>query len=199
VVVMMSTVVGTMVPLLAFRLAGLHLAPLPTAPEHLQEELDPIPSEHVLTRAAVADQYMTALYAGLAVPSGVGLALISGGEGWAPMTFVLLAALVRALQARSMTSGWHRLAMLGPAAAGVAGVLVHAAAAHSQLRLLGPLAFVPLAATVLIVVARGMPGRRMMPYWGRIGDLTQTAAAVAMLPVLLAVLDVYTYARALGG
>ena len=39
----------------------------------------------------------------------------------------------------------------------------------------------------------------MMPYWGRIGDLTQTVAMVAILPILLAVLNVYAYARALGG
>jgi type VII secretion integral membrane protein EccD len=199
VIVVMSTVAGTFVPLLAFRLAGLHLAPLPTAPEHLQEDLEPIPSEHVLARTAAADRYMTALYAGLAAPVGVALVLLGTAGGWAATTLVVLAALARMLAARPMTSGWHRLAMLVPALAGLVATTLHAAAVHPQLRLYVPIALVPLASAVLVAIARLMPGRRIMPYWGRIGDLVQTAAAVAMLPILLAVLDVYAYARAMGG
>jgi type VII secretion integral membrane protein EccD len=199
VVVVMSTMAGTTVPLLAFRLAGLHLAPLPTAPEHLQEDLDPVPSEDVLARTAAADRYMTALYAGLSIPTGVALVLVGTAGGWAPPTLVVLAALARMLAARPMTSGWHRLAMIVPAVAGLVGATLHAAADNPQLRVFVPAALVPIACAVLVAVARFMLGRRLMPYWGRIGDLLQTASAVAMLPVLLAVLDVYDYAQALGG
>ncbi len=199
IVAVLSTVSGTTVPLLAFRLSGLRMAPLPTAPEHLQEELDPVSSEAVLARSVHADRYMTALYTGLGLPAGVALVLLGRADGWAPVTMVALAALLRTLAARPMTSAWHRLALVAPALAGLVAATLHAAAGQPQLRVLVPVAAVPLAAAVLIAVARVAPGRRFTPYWGRIGDLLQTLAALAMLPVLLDVLDVYGYVRALGG
>src|SRR5258705_13400939 len=110
-----------------------------------------------------------------------------------------LAAWLRTLNARPMTSAWHGLPLVAPAVAGLVAATLHAAATQPQLRMLVPVAVVPLAAVVLIAVARVAPGRRMMPYWGRIGDLLQTVTALAMLPVLLAILDVYGFARSLGG
>jgi hypothetical protein len=143
---------------------------------------------------------MTGLYAGLALVVGIALVLVGSAGGWAPATQVLLVALVRVLAARPMNSGWHRLAMAAPAVAGLVAVTLEAAAgAQPWPRLLVPVALVPLGTVLLMVVARIMPGRRMMPYWGRIGDLSQTVATVAMFPILLAVLDVYRYARSLGG
>src|SRR6266545_48093 len=80
IVAVLSTVSGTTVPLLAFRLSGLRMAPLPTAPEHLQEELDPVSSEAVLARSVHADRYMTALYTGLGLPAGVALVLLGRAD-----------------------------------------------------------------------------------------------------------------------
>jgi type VII secretion integral membrane protein EccD len=158
-----------------------------------------VSSEEALAASVRADRYMTALYTGLALPAGVALVLLGRADGWAPVTMVVLAVLVRTLAARPMTSAWHRVALVAPAVAGLVAATLHAAATQPLLRLLLPVAVVPFGAVVLIVVARVVPGRRMMPYWGRIGDLLQTVAALAMLPVLLAILDVYGYARALGG
>jgi hypothetical protein len=58
---------------------------------------------------------------------------------------------------------------------------------------------VPVGVALLVVVARTLPQRRPMPYWGRAGDLLQTLAMLAALPVLLAILGVYQYARGFGG
>jgi type VII secretion integral membrane protein EccD len=198
-VAVVSTVAGTVVPLMAFRLAGLRLAPLPTTPEHLQEDLDPLPSEEVLASSVDADRYMTALYAGLGLPAGVAMVLLGLVGGWAPVTMVALATLVRTLAARPMTSARHRLAVVAPGAAGLVAAMLHAAVTQPRLRLLVPVVAVPLAAAGMVMVALVMPGRRMMPYWGRIGDLIHTLATLAMFPVLLDILDVYAYARGLGG
>jgi type VII secretion integral membrane protein EccD len=198
-VAVVSTVAGTVVPLLAFRLAGLRLAPLPTAPEHLQEDLDPVPSTGVLASSVDADRYMTALYAGLGLPAGVAMVLLGLVGGWPLVTLVALAALVRTLAARPMTSARHRMALVAPGVAGLVAVMLHAAVTQPHQRLLVPVAVVPLAAAGLVAVALIMPGRRMMPYWGRIGDLLHTVATLAMFPVLLEILGVYAYARSLGG
>ncbi|MFI2710487.1 type VII secretion integral membrane protein EccD [Micromonospora sp. NPDC018662] len=195
-----ATLATMVVPLLAFRLAGLRMAPLPTQPEHLQEDLDPIPSGTLLPRAAVADRLMTALHAGLAAPTAVAVVLVGAAPGWAPATLVGLVALVRCLAARTMTSGWHRLAHLTPAAVGGVTLALGLVASSGPLaRVAGPVLAVSLGSALLLLVARTMPDRRLTPYWGRIGDLLQTLAATAILPVLLAVLDVYRFARGIGG
>jgi len=35
----------------------------------------------------------------------------------------------------------------------------------------------------------------VLPHWGRLADLLHTAAAIAVVPLLLAVLDVYALVR----
>ncbi|MFI6133936.1 type VII secretion integral membrane protein EccD [Micromonospora sp. NPDC051141] len=195
-----ATLATMVVPLVAFRLAGLRMAPLPTQPEHLQEDLDPIPSGTLLPRAAVADRAMTALYAGIAAPTAVAVVVVGIAPGWAPATLVGLVALVRCLAARTMTSAWHRLAQLAPAAVGAVTLALDAVASSGPLaRVTAPVLAVSLGSALLLLVARTMPDRRLTPYWGRLGDLLQTLAATAVLPVLLAVLDVYRFARGIGG
>ncbi|WP_369826327.1 hypothetical protein [Kitasatospora sp. MBT66] len=44
-----------------------------------------------------------------------------------------------------------------------------------------------------------MPQARLLPIWGHLGDLAETATAIALLPLLLQVLGAYTRLRALAG
>lgn len=199
IVAVTATIAVVGVPMAAFRLARQRLTPLPTDPEHLQQEIDPEPSAGVLAGAAATDTFMTALYAGLAVPAAAALALLALRDGWAGATLVALIALVRLLSARAMTSAWHRLAQAVPALAGPAVLAGHTLAGLAPGTRLLLLAALPVAGFLLVLAGRVLPGRRLMPYWARIGDLVQTAATLALLPMLLAVLDVYAYARALGG
>ncbi|MGH3380322.1 MAG: type VII secretion integral membrane protein EccD, partial [Actinoallomurus sp.] len=53
-----------------------------------------------------------------------------------------------------------------------------------------------LVAGLLLVVARVMPGRRMLPHWGRIADLSHSVAAMAVIPLVLAVVGLYARVRA---
>ncbi|MDG4795728.1 type VII secretion integral membrane protein EccD [Micromonospora sp. WMMD1082] len=198
-VAVVGTVAATLVPVTAFRMARMRLKPLPTEPEHLQEDIDPEPSGPLLAGAAVADRCMTALYAGLAVPTTVALVLLGFAPRWDTLTLILLVALVRLLSLRPMTSAWHRLAQGAPAVLGLCAAAIGALT-------LAPLAWRPYAAVavlllagLLAIAARLLPGRRLMPYWGRIGDLAQTVATVATIPVLLATFGVYQHVRAMGG
>jgi len=200
VITVLATVLTVAVPITAFRLARIRLAPLPTQPEHLQEDIDPEPSEGLLAQAAVADQYMTALYTGIAVACAGAVLITLGNPGWAALTLVALVAVTRLLALRPMTSAWHRLALAVPAVLGLAGlVLAGAAAAPPVWRWILPPVVLPLAGLLLFAAARGLPDRRVSPWWGRIGDVTQLVATVATLPVLLDLLGAYAAARALGG
>jgi hypothetical protein len=52
-----------------------------------------------------------------------------------------------------------------------------------------------VVAGLLLAVARILPGRRVLPHWGRIADLSHTATAIAVVPLVLAVVGVYARAR----
>ncbi|GIE04182.1 type VII secretion integral membrane protein EccD [Paractinoplanes durhamensis] len=199
VVAVLATALVPAVPMLAFRLSGLRLSPLPTKPEHLQEELDPVPAAPLMERSRVVDAQMTALYAGLGAAVTLGVAPIGRTGGWAGLLLPVLLALVWLLSARPMTSGRHRLAQGIPALAALAGSMLGLLSAAGPLVRLGLLAVVPLGVWIIAGFARTMRERRLMPYWGRIGDVLLTVAAVALLPVLLAVLGAYGWFRAIGG
>ncbi|BCB74688.1 type VII secretion integral membrane protein EccD [Phytohabitans flavus] len=199
IVATVATATVVLVPMNAFRLAGLRLSPLPTEPEHLQEDIEPVPSGPLLSGAANVDRLMTALYSGLALPALVALVIVGLDTGWAAPVLASLLGLVRLLAARPMTSGWHRLTHLVPAAAGLCAASV--AGARATPDALRPVLLVAVVVVVfgLSFATRILPERRLMPIWGRVGDITLTVAAVAVLPILCAVLGLYGYVRSLGG
>ncbi|MFI5843127.1 type VII secretion integral membrane protein EccD [Catenuloplanes sp. NPDC051500] len=199
VVAIAATMLLPMVPMLAFRLAGMRLTPIPTKPEHLQEEIEPIPAAPLLNRATITDRFMTGLYAGLGAALTVAALLLSTADGWPAGTLLCLLATVWLLSARPMTSAFHRAGLAVPAAAGLAGAAVHALADVSPLIRLAAAGLLAPAVPALLAASRALPERRLMPWWGRAGDIVQTLATVALFPVLLALLGVYGFFRAIGG
>ena len=69
-------------------------------------------------------------------------------------------------------------------------------AAAPTARRLAVVAALVILAGVLVAAARVLPGRQMLPYWGRLADLAQMAAAMAVVPLVLAVLHLYGRVRA---
>ncbi|MFI6078698.1 type VII secretion integral membrane protein EccD [Actinoplanes sp. NPDC051343] len=200
IVLVLATVATLIVPWTAFRLAGIYLAPLPTRPEHLQEDIDPEPADDVLPRAAAADRYMTGLHAGLGVAALAGIVVAAPDTGWTFRTLLLLAAFVRLLACRPMISAWHRAALGIPAVTAIAiPCAVAALDLDPRLRPAAVAGALLIALVVCFVLGRRLPTRRAMPVWGRVGDIVQLIGTVALLPVLAAALGVYGAARAIGG
>jgi type VII secretion integral membrane protein EccD len=196
----LSMLLALAVPGAAFRLAGLRMAVLPTKPEHLQEEIEPEPSEQLLPRAAAADRYMTALYCGLGLAAAGALLLIAHDRGWAAQWLVVAVAAAQLLAVRPMTSGWHRLALAAPGLLGLVAVLVVALTGlTASARAAGLVLLAPIATVLLFLAARRLPGRRLLPGWGRLGDVCQVIATVAILPLTAVVLGLFGLARSLGG
>ena len=54
-------------------------------------------------------------------------------------------------------------------------------------------------AVVLLVCEHALPGRKLRPYWGRVVDILETLCAVALIPLLLAVLNVYALVQGMTG
>jgi type VII secretion integral membrane protein EccD len=199
IVVVVSVFFGAFVPGLSFRLAGLRLPLLPRTAEELQEDIAPFPAGEVLARSAVADAHLTSLQVALASACGVGGTLLALADGWAPRTTAAVLALLLVLHARAIGSLWQRLATLAPGVA-VGGLLLarHALAADDAGRMT-VLAGLLGATALLLVAAWTIPGRRLLPYWGRAADMLHTLAAISLFPLALIVAGAFHALRAISG
>ncbi|MCO1580743.1 type VII secretion integral membrane protein EccD [Crossiella sp. SN42] len=186
-------------PGVATRMVRLRPPQLPGGAEELQEDIEPLSEPEVLAKAKSADRLLTALLAGSAVVVAACLLPVVAAPGWTAPAFLAAMCAALLLRSRVLVSTGQRLAVALPGAAGFA-VLLHAGA-HAPLPALRVISLVGLAvlAALLVLGAWRLPGKRLLPYWGRAADLGETAAAIAVVPLLLAVLDAYALIRALAG
>lgn len=201
---LVAVVLGGIAPNLASRLAGLRLPDLPNDAAQLQEGIEPHPTAAVALRAERADRLLTALLAAFALVTAASATAVltgpgDGGDGWPAPVFALLLGVLLLLHARRIGNRWQRLAVV--TAGGYVPLLVaFLAAAHGTLAVrLEVIAGLTVVAAVAAVSAWTVPGRRLVPYWGRAGDLVQTAAAVALVPLAVLIAGGYGYLRHLGG
>ncbi|GAA4545131.1 type VII secretion integral membrane protein EccD [Amycolatopsis samaneae] len=195
-----SLIAGMFVPTTAFRLSGLTLPMLPTNAEELREEIDPVSHRVVVERGAVAVGYTKALHLGLGAAQLVLLFLLVAGGGTFPLILAPTIGLLLFLRSRHLDGAVPRWAMLAPggfAMAASAVVLALGVEFPARLEML----VLPLlaAGTLLVVLSRRLPGKRLRPYWGRAVDILETLTAIAVLPLTLAVLNVYALVRGMSG
>ncbi|MEU3599336.1 type VII secretion integral membrane protein EccD [Streptomyces sp. NPDC006798] len=199
VVALVAVIFGAFVPSMSFRLSGLRMPPLPSNAEQLQEGIEPHSPSAVAARTVVADGWMTGLYAATAA---VCAACLAGLAHRFTLPTVLLAfalSLLLLLHARALGNVLQRLSLV---AAGVwgAALLVYAAAEGAapaeRLLLVAGLGAVSAA---LAIASWTVPGRRLVPYWGRAAEILHSATAISLLPLALWVLGVYGWLRAMNG
>ncbi|MEV7601193.1 type VII secretion integral membrane protein EccD [Kitasatospora sp. NPDC089797] len=186
-------------PGLCFRLSGLRLPALPRNAEELQEGIEAVPATTVRARSTVADGFLTAFHLALAPVIALALATLTDRDDWAPTALTCALSLLLLLHARGIGSVPQRLAVLVPGVLGPVLLTAHLAAGQSPAARLGLLAALLATATLLAAASWTVPGRRLLPYWGRAADLLHTLAAVAVLPLALAAAGTFHALRALGG
>ncbi|MEU9078430.1 type VII secretion integral membrane protein EccD [Kitasatospora sp. NPDC048538] len=199
VLAVLAVIVGAFVPGICFRLSGLRLPALPRNAEELQEGIAAVPSATVRSRSAVADGYLTAFHLALgAVLTGC-VTLVADEPGWAGTALTATLSVLLLLHARAIGSIPQRLSVLLPGVYGPALLLGHRVVGEPTGGRLSVLVLLLVVAAALAVTAWTIPGRRLLPYWGRAADLLHTAAAVAVIPLALAVAGVYHALRGLAG
>lgn len=199
VVAVAAVLVGSFVPSFAFRLSGLRLPMLPRNAEELQENIDPFPAAAVLPRSLVADDYLMALYTAIGAITAVCLTVLALTPGWAGPAQAGALSLLLLLHGRAIGSTRQRLSLLLPGVYGVAVLVAHEAASSSAGGRTGLLGGLLAVAVSLLVAAWTIPGRRLLPYWGRIADIFHTLSALALLPLALQVCGIYHTLRGLAG
>ncbi|WP_333769024.1 type VII secretion integral membrane protein EccD [Streptomyces sp. IBSBF 2435] len=191
VIAALTVIEGVFVPAVGFRLSGLKLPPLPGNSEQLQEGIEPLAAENVLSRSAITDQYVAALFiaiAALYVGCLTGLTTTGGWPSYALMGSLSLLAL---LHGRSIGGTTQRLAVTLPGAYGVVLVAVRLGIALPDGTRLVLTAALLLLAGGLAIASWSVPGRRMLPHWGHAADLVHTLVAVSVLPLVLLVFGAY--------
>ncbi|MFI1562530.1 type VII secretion integral membrane protein EccD [Streptomyces sp. NPDC020490] len=194
-----AVLLGAFVPALSFRLAGLRMPPLPTSAQQLQEGIDPYNGSDVATRTELAGAWMTALYAATGAVCAGCLAALARQSGLPAGLTAGVLSLLLLLHGRGMVNVWQRLALVIPGLWGGFLLAVATAARLSPADRPGLVAGLLALAAVLAVASWTVPGRRMLPYWGRAAELLQSLLAIALLPLTLWVLGVFGDLRALGG
>ncbi|GGV20700.1 type VII secretion integral membrane protein EccD [Kitasatospora herbaricolor] len=199
VIAVLAVVVGAFVPGICFRLSGLRLPALPRNAEELQEGIAPFPSGTVLSRSDIADDYLTSFHLALGLVLTLCTTVLAGVDGWAAAALTAALSILLLLHGRAVGSIPQRLAVLLPGVYGLAlllgGVALDQRTGGRLLLLAGLLG----VAAALAITAWTVPGRRLLPYWGRAADLLHSLAAMAVLPLALAVAGVYHALRAVAG
>jgi type VII secretion integral membrane protein EccD len=202
VAVILALLVGLLAPNLAFRLARLRLPMLPRGADDLAADIEPYRPDAVLTAAATADRYVSWLFGMVGAVSTVGLAVLVRAGGGAPLGLAGALSLVLLLRARALLSAWQRIAALLPAGVGIALLAWHFGATPGRTgaaALPGWVGGLLLLAGAAVLAAHKLPGRRLLPYWGRLADIAEYLAVIAVLPLTAAVFGLLGWARALAG
>lgn len=199
VLALISVICGALVPSLSFRLSGLKMPPLPTNAKQLQEGITPHSPSKVERRTVLADGWMTGLYGAIAVLCSACLFGLALRPTLAQVLMMVALSLLLLLHARALGNTLQRLSVVTPGLLG-AGLLAFGLATTTSPsgRLLLTAGLLAVAAA-LAIASWTVPGRRLVPYWGRAGELLQSAAAISMLPLTLWVLGVYGALRAING
>ncbi|MGW1004767.1 type VII secretion integral membrane protein EccD [Streptomyces sp. NPDC002520] len=194
-----AVILGGFVPALAFRMSGMQMRPLPTSPEELQQSIEPHPSEDVARRAATANAWLTALYAATGLVCAVCVTVLARHFGLAEAVTAATLTVLLLLHGRKLGSVWQRVSILAPGVWGVAVLAMASARALGDGGRLGLVAVLVALAIVLTIAIWTVPGRRLVPYWGRAAELLHSLVALALLPLALWVLGVYGMAREMTG
>ena len=196
----LTVAIGLFVPVTAFKLGGLTLPALPTTAEQLQEDIDPVPYQLVVDKGVATAGYQTALHLALGAAQLVLAAVVvSHAAAW-PMILAAVFALVLFLRSRHLGGAVQRWSVLVPAGLTVVmELLVIGAGSDPFTRMTALWTPLLLAAMGLMVASAKLPERRLRPYWGRAVEIFESMAAISLLPLLLAVLNVYHLMRGLAG
>ncbi|MFE3271092.1 type VII secretion integral membrane protein EccD [Streptomyces sp. NPDC059215] len=199
VVAVLLVAVGGFVPVLAFKLAGMRMPSLPTSAQQLQEDIEPYEGGEVATRAELASVWMIALYSATGAICAGCLAALTHHPNLPEGLFAAALMLLLLLHGWGMVNVWQRLALVVPGVLGALLMVLGTAVSYHAAERPALVALLFALAAVLAIASWTVPGRRMVPYWGRAAELLHSGLAIGLLPLALWTLGVFGYLRGLAG
>lgn len=192
--------VTPLLPGLCYRLARVAMPNLPTSAEELARDDQPVQSD-IVARAVAADRILAALLFATSVGATVlSVVLVLDGR-WSALALAGAAGLALLLRARAFVGLAQRLVVL------LSGLVVTTATVlRLALMVQDGLLLTVVGTTVVVALtvalgyyAAQMYNRFVSPVWGRFGDILEWIAIMAIIPLVLAVLDLYQLVRGIRG
>lgn len=193
-------IVTAFLPQLSYQVAQIAMPVLPSDAEQLMADDQPIQSD-IVTRAIMADRLLASFLTATVTSITLFLIPVLSRPGWAEIGFSGAVAVTLLLRARAFVGLYHRMVVLfaGVIAAVMTLVDLAGRAPQGVLPVLIGGAALVVTATILVIYASRGYDRILSPTWGRMGDIVEWIAIMSIVPLLLAVLDAYTFMLGLGG
>ncbi|WP_226898936.1 type VII secretion integral membrane protein EccD [Nonomuraea phyllanthi] len=188
-----------LVPTLAFRLGGLPMPTMPTTAEELRNDNINVDADVVKERTKNALDYASGMIAGLALMALICQAFLIAAGTWmaAAMSVTLSIALV--LRARVFQGVAQRLWLIIAGLGGVAAFAIAMAVGQGPFIAVSVKIALLWIAAIPVGLALRSPDAKPSPFWVRAGDVFEIMITVALFPLALGLLDVYTWVRGLAG
>lgn len=171
-------------PWLAMRLGRLPVPALPQRSADLLKEQRLPPTPRVFAAAARTDEVLTGLLTGVSVATVAGAAYLAAGAGRGHEILLLAAAAALLLRARLFPIPRQRIPLLCAGGAVAAMVMALRALRAGDNGGLALLLLVLLAVAVLVLAAGLVYARRHpTPYFGRLADIGDVLAILALVPL----------------
>lgn len=182
---------------IALRVAQIRVALLPRTAEELQQDLDPAPQADVTARTARAVVHLNALFITCSLVYATAVAQAVREPGWIGWTFGGVFGVAVLLRARGLNLAWQRVPVALSGVAGICLVVLTLVRQESPTGRAPALIALLACVGVLLVAARMLPGRRLLPAWGQLADRLEMVTAIAVVPLLLQLFHAYARFRAL--
>lgn len=183
-----------MLPGLCYRFARVAMPNLPTSAEQLSADDQPVQSD-IVVRAIAADRILASLIVAGTVVASLSSVVVIRDDHWAAKALCAVVALALLLRARAFVGLTQRLALLlsGTFITVLTLSAIGMGMESAGTRLALGLVIVVLLAVLMANYAANFADRILSPYWGRFGDVFEWLSIMAIVPLLLAMLHVYTY------
>ncbi len=181
----------SMLPVLSYQLARVAMPNLPATAEALMADNQPVQSD-IVARAISADRVLGAFLTATGVTVVALMIPVLMRADWIVLALGAAVSLAMMLRARAFVGRTQRLAMLLPGALiGFAVVVMALMALPFGWRLGVSTLVVLFGGLALASYGSVMYNRIVSPTYGRIGDILEWIGIMAIVPLVLAVLDVY--------
>ena len=186
----------SVLPRLTIQLARLPIPQVPRGAEDLKEDTGFPDYASIERRAGLAHEYMTGMIIGCGAVTAICAVVLAGSGRMTAVALAVVITLVMLLRARTYANGTQAIALLAAGMVSAAGLVVtwmtRADDAELNLWVFAGLVVLAAAALVLGVV---FPRQRFSPVLRRSVDVTEAVLIASVLPIALAVMDLYSTIR----